>query len=59
MKKEEGRVHLTKAQLPTNAVHTPGPGVESRPLFLLSPSLLRKPGSGSNSPSSFHSCSEK
>lgn len=59
MKKEEGRVHLTKAQLPTKAVHTPGPGVESRPLFLLSPSLLRKPGSGSNSPSSFHSCSEK
>jgi len=54
-----GESDLTKAQLPTKAVHTPGPGVESRPLFLLSPSLLRKPGSGSNSPSSFHSCSEK
>lgn len=52
-------MYLTKTQLLTKAVHTPGPGAESRPLSLLSPFLLRKPGSGSNSPSSFHSCSEK
>lgn len=52
-------MYLTKTQLLTKGVHTPGPGAESRPLFLLSPFLLRKPGSGSNSPSSFHSCSEK
>lgn len=57
--REGVRVHQTKAWPHTKAVHTPGPGVESRPLFLLSPCPLGKPGSGSNSPSSSHSCSEK